>query len=90
MSLVELAWAGLIWAELGCAGLRWPGLACAGLGWPGRKGRHLPRRARCAGALSQTYGAARELPKVVANCCGPPRVAASRLEVPQTTMGYCE
>ena len=76
LSWVELAWAGLIWAELGWAGLRWPGLACAGLGGPGRKDRHVPRRARGAGATSQMYGAARALP----------RIAANHPELPQTIL----
>ena len=73
MGLVELAWAGLIWAELGWAGLRWAGLACAGLGWPGRKGRHVPRRARGAGATSQMYGAARALRRIAADHPGLPQ-----------------
>ena len=68
-----LVGAGLIWAELGWAGLRWAGLACAGLGWPGRKGRHVPRRARGAGATSQMYGAARALPLIAPNHPGLPQ-----------------
>ena len=54
-----LAWPGLSWRGLGWSGLGCAGLAWAGLDWPGRKGRHVPRSGRGAGATSEMYGSTR-------------------------------